>query len=332
MKAYIRYGANDTIISGVLVKSNKRPTGVGWVEIPLKYCCGTFPTVTPGARHRAFVKYTRSGQVIGSSTIIRKTRPASGIWVEVPYNRCCSAAPTIPFTVEFDISGNIIEGDVTMTQLEFLATPPLSQTPISGEGVDVINIPEDTTVVGVQYSGDNQSGEALVARFYDSADTILNSQPLPEGLFGPLGITPTISSLPSNFLKLVIDKPTIDYTVAYTATNLDVDKTAGTFVPLINFITTAPDASTTPVDTSTNPANNAFPVSTLITGSVGVNWEIENNTGSEINMTITKFVGGVNTIIANTTINTGTTETGAYTTPFITTSDARGFIFAFIKA
>lgn len=107
MKAYVRYGSNDTIISGVLVKSNKKPSGYGWVEVPITLCCSVLPGTAP-SNPQAYIKYA-GNMVVPGSTIIRKKKPKSGKWVQVPLKRCCNGSTFVP---NIEITPSILQGEV----------------------------------------------------------------------------------------------------------------------------------------------------------------------------------------------------------------------------
>lgn len=242
---------------------------------------------------------------------------------------CCQSAPTIPFNVDFYITGNIVEGDVTMGTFNFLATPPLSQTPVV-QGNNSYNIPADTNVVGLSMEGDNQSGEDLIARFYDSADNLLNETAVPQNAFGPIGLTPVLSTLPTNYMKAIIDKVSLNYSLAYIGTTLNTDLTNGDFIPSISLSTDVPETST-PFVITTSGDTLAVPVATP-GGNVGVDYSITNNTGSDVLMILTYNDGLTTTTLENVNIPTGTTLTDFNTLPITEGVFGRTFQFEFIKS
>lgn len=95
MKAFVRYSNNGTIISGTLLKVKNKPSGAGWVEVPLTLCCsGLLPVASNSTSMKAYVKYDGNGNVVSGSTIVRKKKPSgSGRWVEIPYKQCCDNTP-----------------------------------------------------------------------------------------------------------------------------------------------------------------------------------------------------------------------------------------------
>lgn len=179
MKAYIRYGANGTIISGVLVKSNKKPTGVGWVEVPMTYCCSTLPVVG-NQRNKAFIKYA-GNMVIPGSTIIRKKKPKSGTWVEVPYQQCCT--PSGLLTI------NIVTTDVDDEQLSLALLLVKSDNTLAGqitpatEGTYTLTIPSPFTGT-LQLGGINDTGGEISIVVLKNAVEVTNEVKAVDSNYG----------------------------------------------------------------------------------------------------------------------------------------------------
>lgn len=156
MKAYIRYGANGTIISGVLVKSNKKPTGVGWVEVPMTYCCSTLP-VGGNSRNKAFIKYA-GNLVIPGSTIIRKKKPKSGTWVEVPYQQCCTPSGLLTMSVvTTGVDDELLSLGLYLIKSDSSLAGMIS--PVT-EGVFSLSVPSPFTGT-LQFGGSNDSGTEI---------------------------------------------------------------------------------------------------------------------------------------------------------------------------
>ena len=146
-KTFIKYGTKDTVISGVTVKADRKPTGEGWVEIPSTLCCVTIPNAGI-SRNKAFVKFTKSGDVVPGSLIIRKTKPTSGKWMEVPYKRCCiyipPPSPLVPIPDEIlGAVGDSVEVEVQQDGIYVEITAAVS----SDEDVATVTVFEGVATV-----------------------------------------------------------------------------------------------------------------------------------------------------------------------------------------
>lgn len=45
-KAWIKYDASGRVVPGLLLIRKKKPSGRGWVEVPVYLCCGPTTTTT----------------------------------------------------------------------------------------------------------------------------------------------------------------------------------------------------------------------------------------------------------------------------------------------
>lgn len=48
LKAWIRYGSNGRIIPSVLLVREHRPSGKGWIQVPVDYCCDSRVEIVAG--------------------------------------------------------------------------------------------------------------------------------------------------------------------------------------------------------------------------------------------------------------------------------------------
>jgi len=143
--AFVKYDANGIIIPGVVIVSHKRPSGEGWVEIPMTLCCSTVQVTVVTSKRRAFVKYTKGGRVIPGSLIVRKTKPKSGNWKEVPYDRCCVYNPPLIASPN-PIAGEVGQ-EITVVLSKGNASKPITASETADPDVATVTEGPDGSIV-----------------------------------------------------------------------------------------------------------------------------------------------------------------------------------------
>lgn len=202
MKSYIRYGANGTIISGVLVKSKKKPTGSGWVEVSMTYCCPSATSTTSNSKQKAFIKYA-GNTVIPGSTIVRDKKPTSGTWVEVPYKQCCAPSGLLTISlVTTDVDDAILGMGLYLIKSDNSLAGMVAP---ANEGTYSFAVPSDFTGT-LQFGGSNDTGDDITIVVSKNSVEVTNET--------------VVTATPFSYTYPIIESEVAEFTITVTGSTV----------------------------------------------------------------------------------------------------------------